>query len=163
MNSKYFQGLGDFHAGRSCSTPPLPAGRITVLQAVATWREHFIKRGVTEPEHSSQYIISHLLGAKTVSFYSCLHVCCYCCLCKRMASLPSPTHWHPLITQMESLRKGQLTQFLDKKQTQQIWQLCTKRLSRYSFSHHLFVLQLCTRVLYTYLYTFVQDACAVCD
>lgn len=68
MNSTYFQGLGDFHAVRRCSTPPLPAGRITVLQAVATWSEHFNERGVTEPEHSSQYIISHLLGAKTVSF-----------------------------------------------------------------------------------------------
>lgn len=90
------KGFGDFHAVRSCSNPPLPVGRITVLQAVATWREHFIRRGVTEPEHSSQYIISHLLGAKTI----------------------------------ESLGKERLTQFLDKEKTQQIWQLCTKRLSR---------------------------------
>lgn len=38
---------------------------------------------------------------------------------------------HHFFTQIESLEKGQFTQFLDKEKTEQIWQLCTKRLSRY--------------------------------
>lgn len=126
---KYFQGFGNFEPVRSCSAPPLPAGQITVLQAVATWKEHFIQRGVPEPEHSSQYIIAHLLGAKTVCFFWCVTV-------HFLASLPSLTHWHHFITQIENLGKGQLTQFLDKDKTRQIWQLCTKRLSRFSFLHH---------------------------
>uniref|UniRef100_A0A3Q3WY21 peptide chain release factor N(5)-glutamine methyltransferase n=1 Tax=Mola mola TaxID=94237 RepID=A0A3Q3WY21_MOLML len=52
---------------RRCSAPPLPPGRITALQAVDIWRRRFIERGVTEPEHSANYIVAHLLGAKTVS------------------------------------------------------------------------------------------------
>ncbi|XP_026205222.1 MTRF1L release factor glutamine methyltransferase isoform X2 [Anabas testudineus] len=84
------------HAVRTCSTPALPPGRITALQAVDLWRRHFEERGVTEPGHSSRYIIAHLLGAKTV----------------------------------ESLEHGKLTEFLSQEKTEQMWRLCTRRLSR---------------------------------
>ncbi|XP_031613459.1 MTRF1L release factor glutamine methyltransferase [Oreochromis aureus] len=84
------------HAVRTCSAPALPAGRITPLQAVNLWKRHFEERGVTEPELSSQYIIAHLLGAKTI----------------------------------ESLEQERLTEFLSREQTEQIWKLCTRRLSR---------------------------------
>lgn len=53
---------------RRCSVPPLPAGRITTLEALDIWKRHFIVKGVPEPEHSSNYIIAHLIGAKTVSW-----------------------------------------------------------------------------------------------
>ncbi len=52
---------------RTCSTPALPAGPITALQAADLWKRHFAERGVTEPDHSSHHIIAFLLGAKTVS------------------------------------------------------------------------------------------------
>uniref|UniRef100_A0A3Q0RLL3 peptide chain release factor N(5)-glutamine methyltransferase n=1 Tax=Amphilophus citrinellus TaxID=61819 RepID=A0A3Q0RLL3_AMPCI len=74
----------------------LPAGKITPLQAASLWKRHFEENGVTEPEQSSQYIIAHLLGAKTI----------------------------------ESLEQERLTQFLSREQTEQIWKLCTRRLSR---------------------------------
>ncbi|KAG7244717.1 hypothetical protein INR49_029736 [Caranx melampygus] len=51
---------------RACSAPALPAGRITALQAMDLWRRHFEERGVTEPDHSSHYIVAHVLGAKTI-------------------------------------------------------------------------------------------------
>lgn len=47
--------------------PALPkAKRITVHHAVALWTKQFEQSGVSEPQHSSQYIIAHLLGAKTL-------------------------------------------------------------------------------------------------
>lgn len=51
----------------TCSIPPLPAGRITALEALDIWKRHFTVEGVPEPGSSSNYIIAHLLGAKTVS------------------------------------------------------------------------------------------------
>lgn len=56
------------HSGLRCSIPPLPAGRITALEALDIWKRHFILEGVPEPESSSNYVIAHLLGAKTVSW-----------------------------------------------------------------------------------------------
>lgn len=38
--------------------------------------------------------------------------------------------------QIESLEQGKLTEFLSQEQTEQMWQLCTKRLSRYKVSSH---------------------------
>ncbi|XP_049895214.1 MTRF1L release factor glutamine methyltransferase isoform X3 [Epinephelus moara] len=90
------KGIWGSHAVRTCSAPALPAGRITALQAVDLWRRHFEERGVTEPDHSSQYIIAHLLGAKTI----------------------------------ESLEQGKLTEFLSQEKTEQVWKLCSRRLSR---------------------------------
>ncbi|XP_041836846.1 MTRF1L release factor glutamine methyltransferase [Melanotaenia boesemani] len=90
------KGIWSFHDIRSCSSPALPAGRITALEAVDFWKRHFEKRGVTEPEQSSQHIIAHLLGAKTI----------------------------------QSLEQGRLTEFLSPEKTEQVWQLCTRRLSR---------------------------------
>nr|XP_046239381.1 MTRF1L release factor glutamine methyltransferase isoform X2 [Scatophagus argus] len=84
------------HAVRRCSTPALPAGRITALQAVDLWKQHFVERGVTEPEESSHYIIAYLHGAKTI----------------------------------QSLDRRKLTEFLSQEKMEQMWQLCTKRLSR---------------------------------
>ncbi|KAM4612589.1 MTRF1L release factor glutamine methyltransferase isoform 2-T2 [Polymixia lowei] len=63
---------------------------------MALWKRHFEESGVTEPDHSSQYIIAHLLGAKTI----------------------------------ESLNQEKLTEFLSHDKAQQLWDLCTRRLSR---------------------------------
>uniref|UniRef100_A0A674MYV2 peptide chain release factor N(5)-glutamine methyltransferase n=1 Tax=Takifugu rubripes TaxID=31033 RepID=A0A674MYV2_TAKRU len=58
-----------------------PQGRITTLEALDIWKRHFIVKGVSEPEHSSSYIIAHVLGAKTVSSFvappshACFQVC----------------------------------------------------------------------------------------
>ncbi|KAF3689988.1 HemK methyltransferase family member 1 [Channa argus] len=90
------EGFPGFHAMPSCSVPAIPAGKITALQAMGIWRRHFEKRGVTETEHSCNYIIAHLLGAKTV----------------------------------ESLERGKLTEFLSREKVEQVWKLCTRRLSR---------------------------------
>ncbi|XP_008287611.1 MTRF1L release factor glutamine methyltransferase [Stegastes partitus] len=90
------QGMCSSHAVRTCSAPALPAGRITALQAVELWRRHFEERGVTEPHLSSQYIVAHLLRAKTI----------------------------------QSLDQERLTEFLSREETEQVWKLCTRRLSR---------------------------------
>ncbi|XP_040891050.1 MTRF1L release factor glutamine methyltransferase isoform X2 [Toxotes jaculatrix] len=60
------KGIWGCHAVRTCSAPALPAGQITALQAMDLWKRHFEARGVMEPDHSSHYIIAHLLGAKTI-------------------------------------------------------------------------------------------------
>uniref|UniRef100_A0A3Q2X993 peptide chain release factor N(5)-glutamine methyltransferase n=1 Tax=Hippocampus comes TaxID=109280 RepID=A0A3Q2X993_HIPCM len=44
-----------------------PSDIINARQAVDIWRKRFELNGVTEPDLSSQYIIAHVLGAKTVS------------------------------------------------------------------------------------------------
>ncbi|GLD64617.1 hemK methyltransferase family member 1 [Lates japonicus] len=90
------KGIWGSHAVRTCSAPALPAGRITALQAVDLWKRHFEERGVTEPDHSSHYILAHLLGAKTI----------------------------------ESVEQGKLTELLSREKTEQMWELCTRRLSR---------------------------------
>ncbi|XP_071350424.1 MTRF1L release factor glutamine methyltransferase [Trachinotus anak] len=90
------KGIWSSHAVRACTAPALPAGRITALQAMDLWRRHFEERGVKEPDHSSHYIVAHLLGAKTI----------------------------------ESLEQGKLTEFLSREKTEQMWKLCTRRLSR---------------------------------
>eukprot|EP00066_Takifugu_rubripes_P023007 XP_011612273.1 PREDICTED: hemK methyltransferase family member 1 [Takifugu rubripes] len=90
------KGLWTTFSVHRCSIPPLPAGRITTLEALDIWKRHFIVKGVSEPEHSSNYIIAHVLGAKTI----------------------------------ESVEHDKLSQLLGQDKTGQIWQLCTKRLSR---------------------------------
>ncbi|XP_036956893.1 MTRF1L release factor glutamine methyltransferase isoform X1 [Acanthopagrus latus] len=90
------KGIWGSHAVRRCSAPALPAGRITALQAGDLWKSHFEESGVSEPDHSTHYIIAYLLGAKTI----------------------------------ESLEQGKLTELLSREKTEQMWQLCTKRLSR---------------------------------
>ncbi|XP_045547821.1 MTRF1L release factor glutamine methyltransferase isoform X2 [Salmo salar] len=77
--------------------PALPtASRLTVEQAVRLWTGHFQQRGVSEPHLSSQYIIAHLLGAKT----------------------------------LEGIGQDRLAEFLTQEQTEQTWELCTRRLTR---------------------------------
>uniref|UniRef100_UPI003AADBEE2 MTRF1L release factor glutamine methyltransferase n=2 Tax=Centroberyx TaxID=88664 RepID=UPI003AADBEE2 len=61
-----WRGICGSHAVHTYSAPTFPAASITALQAVAVWKRHFEERGVTEPDHSSQHIIAHLLGAKTI-------------------------------------------------------------------------------------------------
>ncbi|XP_032369796.1 MTRF1L release factor glutamine methyltransferase isoform X1 [Etheostoma spectabile] len=90
------KGLWSSHAVHSGSAPALPAGGITALEAVNLWKRHFAERGVTEPDHSSHYIIAHLFGAKT----------------------------------LESLDQRRLTEFLSPEKTEQMWKLCSRRLSR---------------------------------
>ncbi|XP_072308620.1 MTRF1L release factor glutamine methyltransferase isoform X1 [Eucyclogobius newberryi] len=53
-------------AVRACSGPALPVHRITALQAVHSWSQHFQEEGVSEPDLSSRYITAHVLGAKTI-------------------------------------------------------------------------------------------------
>ncbi|XP_024271812.1 MTRF1L release factor glutamine methyltransferase isoform X1 [Oncorhynchus tshawytscha] len=77
--------------------PALPtASRLTVEQAVKLWTGHFQQRGVSEPHLSSQYIIAHLLGAKT----------------------------------LEGIGQDRLAEFLTQEQTEQTWELCSRRLTR---------------------------------
>ncbi|XP_029287029.1 MTRF1L release factor glutamine methyltransferase isoform X2 [Cottoperca gobio] len=90
------KGLLGYLAVRTFSAPALPAGRITALQAMDFWKRHFVERGVTEPDHSSHYILAYLLGAKTI----------------------------------ESLEQRKLTEFLSPEKTEQMWKLCSRRLSR---------------------------------
>ncbi|KAM8866895.1 MTRF1L release factor glutamine methyltransferase isoform 1-T1 [Synchiropus picturatus] len=81
---------------RTCSTPAFPSAPITALQAVDLWRRHFEQSGVTEPGHSSRYILAHLLGAKT----------------------------------MGCLDQKKLSHFLTQEETERMWTLCSRRLSR---------------------------------
>ncbi|XP_037304060.2 MTRF1L release factor glutamine methyltransferase [Pungitius pungitius] len=90
------KGLWGSRVVRTCSTPAIPTGRITALQAVDLWKNHFAERGVMEPDHSSRHIIAYLLGAKTI----------------------------------ESLERRKLTEFLSPEITEQMWSLCSRRLSR---------------------------------
>ncbi|KAF7665709.1 hypothetical protein LDENG_00135140 [Lucifuga dentata] len=60
------KGMRGSRSVRHCSAPAFPAAKITALQAMAFWRRHFEENGVTEPDHSSQYITAHILGAKTI-------------------------------------------------------------------------------------------------
>ncbi|XP_059925026.1 MTRF1L release factor glutamine methyltransferase [Gadus macrocephalus] len=46
--------------------PPIPGSSMTAFQAMNLWRRCFEERGVAEPVQSSQYIVAHLLGAKTI-------------------------------------------------------------------------------------------------
>ncbi|XP_056461653.1 MTRF1L release factor glutamine methyltransferase isoform X2 [Gadus chalcogrammus] len=46
--------------------PPIPGSSMTAFQAMNLWRRCFEERGVAEPDQSSQYIVAHLLGAKTI-------------------------------------------------------------------------------------------------
>ncbi|XP_040060251.1 MTRF1L release factor glutamine methyltransferase isoform X2 [Gasterosteus aculeatus] len=90
------KGLWGSRVVRTCSTPAIPAGRITALQAVDLWTNHFVERGVMEPDHSSLHILAYLLGAKTIN----------------------------------SLERGKLSEFLSPEKTEQMWRLCSRRLSR---------------------------------
>ncbi|KAM9799959.1 MTRF1L release factor glutamine methyltransferase [Syngnathus typhle] len=81
---------------RPCSFQASPSGRINARQAADIWRKRFELNGVTEPDLSSQYIIAHVLGAKTI----------------------------------EGVEQHRLSAFLTQEETQQIWKLCKKRLSR---------------------------------
>ncbi|KAM9859922.1 MTRF1L release factor glutamine methyltransferase [Aulostomus maculatus] len=59
-------GIWGSRAARQCSAPAFPASRITALQALELWKRIFEEKGVSEPRHSSQYIVAHLLGSKTI-------------------------------------------------------------------------------------------------
>ncbi|KAK7145049.1 hypothetical protein R3I94_011215 [Phoxinus phoxinus] len=52
-------------AAEGAVAPPANC-RITVEQAVRLWAQHFTLHGISEPLLSSQYIISHVLGQKTL-------------------------------------------------------------------------------------------------
>uniref|UniRef100_A0A673I1D7 peptide chain release factor N(5)-glutamine methyltransferase n=1 Tax=Sinocyclocheilus rhinocerous TaxID=307959 RepID=A0A673I1D7_9TELE len=55
------------NAAEGAVAPPADC-RITAEQAIRLWAQHFTLHGISEPLLSSQYIISHVLGEKTVSF-----------------------------------------------------------------------------------------------
>lgn len=54
-------------AAEGAVAPPAECS-ITAEQAIRLWTQHFTLHGISEPLLSSQYIISHVLGEKTVSF-----------------------------------------------------------------------------------------------
>ncbi|XP_010894360.1 MTRF1L release factor glutamine methyltransferase [Esox lucius] len=60
--------LYTFHSpGVAECIPAIPTDyRLTVQECVTLWTRHFQLRGVSEPRLSSQYIIAHLLGVKTL-------------------------------------------------------------------------------------------------
>ncbi|KAK7915905.1 hypothetical protein WMY93_011666 [Mugilogobius chulae] len=64
--NKKSQFIGASSSVRACSCPALPVHRITALQAVNSWSQHFQEKGVSEPDLSSRYITAHVLGAKTI-------------------------------------------------------------------------------------------------
>ncbi|KTG47445.1 hypothetical protein cypCar_00003337 [Cyprinus carpio] len=55
------------NAAEGAVAPPADCS-ITAEQAIRCWAQHFTLHGISEPLLSSQYIISHVLGEKTVSF-----------------------------------------------------------------------------------------------
>ncbi|XP_061689852.1 MTRF1L release factor glutamine methyltransferase [Syngnathoides biaculeatus] len=62
-------GLKEFWescGGRPCSSQAPPSGRINARQAADIWRKCFEANGVTEADLSCQYIVAHVLGAKTM-------------------------------------------------------------------------------------------------
>ncbi|XP_058634019.1 MTRF1L release factor glutamine methyltransferase isoform X2 [Onychostoma macrolepis] len=52
-------------AAEGAVAPPADCG-ITAEQAIRLWAQHFTLHGISEPVLSSQYIISHVLGEKTL-------------------------------------------------------------------------------------------------
>ncbi|XP_030633688.1 MTRF1L release factor glutamine methyltransferase [Chanos chanos] len=75
----------------------LPAvSRMTVKQAARLWEQHFLEHDIPEARLSSQYIIAHVLGAKT----------------------------------LENVEQRRLAEFLTDAQTERVWELCSKRLTR---------------------------------
>ncbi|KAM3878016.1 MTRF1L release factor glutamine methyltransferase [Diretmus argenteus] len=92
----FLEGGCGSRAAHTCSVPVLPAASITALEALDLWKRHFEERGVAEPDLSSQSIMAHLLGAKTI----------------------------------ESLEQGRLSESLSRDKAEQMWELCTRRLSR---------------------------------
>lgn len=56
---------------------PTVSTRLTVEQSLTQWTDRFQQAGVPEPLLSSEYIISHVLGHKTVSPWVCVNYICY--------------------------------------------------------------------------------------
>ncbi|KAG7280558.1 hypothetical protein CRUP_028284 [Coryphaenoides rupestris] len=68
LSRPWLEGICGTHSAPVSSVPappPIPGASITAFQALDLWRRHFEERGVAEPDHSSQYIVAHMLGAKT--------------------------------------------------------------------------------------------------
>ncbi|KAI4892725.1 hypothetical protein NFI96_009604 [Prochilodus magdalenae] len=75
--------------------PPVDCS-VTVEQAVNLWAQYFQHNGISEPLLSSQYIIAHVLGKKT----------------------------------LDCLERSRLRQSLTDQQRENVWKLCSKRLTR---------------------------------
>ncbi|XP_018617791.1 MTRF1L release factor glutamine methyltransferase [Scleropages formosus] len=62
-----FRGLLATAGGKATGGPAsTSACRLSVQQAMDLWRQMFERSGVSEPALSSQYIIAHVMGAKTI-------------------------------------------------------------------------------------------------
>ncbi|KPP78045.1 hypothetical protein Z043_102500 [Scleropages formosus] len=113
-----FRGLLATAGGKATGGPAsTSACRLSVQQAMDLWRQMFERSGVSEPALSSQYIIAHVMGAKTVSS---LHG-------HKAAGGAQRKHERGMI---ESLGSRRLSEMLTERQAQCIWELCRKRLSR---------------------------------
>ncbi|XP_017568134.1 MTRF1L release factor glutamine methyltransferase isoform X1 [Pygocentrus nattereri] len=75
--------------------PPVDCS-VTVEQAVSLWARLFQQHGISEPLLSSQYIIAHVLGKKT----------------------------------LHCVERSHLSDSLTDQQRENVWKLCTKRLTR---------------------------------
>ncbi|XP_036426854.1 MTRF1L release factor glutamine methyltransferase [Colossoma macropomum] len=75
--------------------PPVDCS-VTEEQAVSLWARHFQQHGISEPLLSSQYIIAHVLGKKTLN----------------------------------CVERSRLRDSLTDQQRENVWKLCTKRLTR---------------------------------
>lgn len=76
------------------------------------------------------------------------------------ASLPVLT-CHFFI-QIESLKQGKLTEFLSREETEQMWKLCTRRLSRYKVSTYTTYIYICIQTLLFFLLRILITMCVWC-
>ncbi|KAK6480844.1 MTRF1L release factor glutamine methyltransferase-like isoform X3 [Huso huso] len=119
-------GSGERH-GAPCAPPARPLG---ADKCVSLWEQLFSERGVSEPRLSSEYIVAHVLGAKTIQSLragrqeqSLTET--------QIQSLRAGRQEQSLTeTQIQSLRAGRQEQSLTETQIQRVWELCSKRLQR---------------------------------
>ncbi|XP_058844216.1 MTRF1L release factor glutamine methyltransferase-like isoform X2 [Acipenser ruthenus] len=136
-------GSGERH-GAPCAPPARPLG---ADECVSLWEQLFSERGVSEPRLSSEYIVAHVLGAKTMQSLragrqeqSLTETQIQSLRAGRQEQSLTETQMQSLRagrqeqslteTQIQSLRAGRQEQSLTETQIQRVWELCSKRLQR---------------------------------
>ncbi|XP_067854536.1 MTRF1L release factor glutamine methyltransferase isoform X2 [Heptranchias perlo] len=61
-----FRGPVSFSTALSRNLCRLVPGAMTGANCVTHWRKMFEQEGISEPQHSSEHIVSHVLGGKTI-------------------------------------------------------------------------------------------------
>ena len=80
MLAKIFKARHDCILNRFCCCENLSAVKSftskasTVKSKVKKWRKIFSQSNIAEPDASAEYIVSHVLGKKTVSFHLMLYL-----------------------------------------------------------------------------------------